>query len=283
MNKKIELKNHTMEKRTFKEGIKEVFSDFSFVKEQKKIFFILLFLSLFATIILTPVFNVLGMSFLNSVITTIFFPAIAITYFERTKEKDQSQFSLSKNIFEKITRLRIYMLLFVMLIAVAISVFIPFQVIINEIGLTTTELQTLLPAFMEASESTEKMNLFSQDPLAQKMMDGFVNLNMTVFWLCWSIGGLGIILVSVNGFLALMQMLILPYINLWDSLKMALSFNFKNSGYFIGKTLGILGFVTPVFFFGGIVGQVFQSITLLYTVYVFYRMIIDTVEEKEIK
>ncbi len=282
MNETIELKNHTMEKRTFKEGAKEVITDLSVIKNKKAMFVKLFLFALFITIILNPIFTITGLGFINSVITTIVFPAIAIAIFQKSKDDNNGSLSLSKSIFEKILRLRIYALLFFMAIALALSVFIPLQVIISEIGLTGAELQKILPAFIEANANPEQFQIFSQDPLAQKMMNGVTNLNMTVFWLCWSFGGLGIILVSVNGFLALMQMLTLSYISVWDSLKMAIAFNFKNSGYFIGKTLGILVCVTPVFLFGGIIGQFFQSLTLLYTIYVFYKMIDDTIEEKEI-
>lgn len=281
MNKTIELKNHSIEKRTFKQGAKEVIQDLSFIKTERALFLKLFSVLFLVSAFLTPLFITFGFGFITSFFTSLVFPALAIASFQKTNKQIDN--SIAKETFSKLFQFRIYIMIFSLLLITAISLLIPLQIIMNDIGLTQQELQTVLPAFLETNGSVESFNLFSEDPLAQKFLNGLANLNMGVFWACWAFGGISVILVTVNGFLALMQIFTLPYIGAWDSLKMAMAFNFKNGGYFIGKTLGILAFIIPISIFSGILGEFFKSMLLLYTVFVFYKMIDGTVEEKEIK
>lgn len=279
----IDLKHHQMSKRTFKTGIKEAKTDFSFIKEHKSIFIKLFLFIAFINFVLEPILKIVGFGELNTFITMLIIPAVIISSLQQAKGKHDK--SIFKETVNKLMQLRIYMLLFFMAFFVALSVIIPFQVIINDIGLTTNQIQNSMPQFLAASGSEESLKLFLEQPQARDLVDKITNMNISLFVTCWIIGSLGIILTLVNGFLALMQILTLSYISLWDSVKMAFAFNFKNGGYFIGKTMGILLiglFAVASSLLGQFFTTVFESATLLYTTYVFYMMIDDTIEEKEL-
>ncbi len=279
MSANIELKEHTIIKKTMKEGFQDFKNTFNIIKDKKQNFIFLLFL-FFGFSFLTDVGkdflsnNELGnfiFTLLSGFLNYFYLPALAISAFQSDSEdyKELSQFALSRSLKFQNFMIVIFGFILIGLSSIPVILTIP-----KEFFEIPIELYLNLMGDMSLLNNNEAY--------ASTFQVAFSKLNPTTFWIGYASSGLLLVLSIVFSYCAFMFSLSYDNSTFFNSLSNSFFFNFKNSGYFTGITVGVIliggfSFFTSSIF---ILSTIVSSLVALYVVFIFSKMFENTIKSK---
>lgn len=279
MSANIELKEHTITKKTMKEGFQDFKDTFNIIKDKKQNFIFLLFL-FFGFSLLTDIGkdflsnNELGnfiFTLLSGFLNYFYLPALAISAFQSDSEdyKELSQFALSRSL-----KIQNFMILIFALILIGLST-IP---VILSIPKEFFEIP--LNSYLNVLGDTSLLN--SNQEYASIFQVAFSKLNPTTFWIGYVTSGLLLVLSIVFSYCAFMFSLSYDNSTFFNSLSNSFFFNLRNSGYFTGITVGIILLGSVSFFVSSIfiLSTIISSLVALYVVFIFSKMFENTIKSK---
>jgi hypothetical protein len=267
---KIDFSDHTMIKKTFKDGFKDIKKIPQEIKENKKnygtltFFFIVLFVlsNQISTLGQEPLFFMLQFFFQTFALASM----VTLTVFNYSNSFKDCIVPSLKNTFSFTTLALFIAFLFLMILS-----FTPIFLI------TPPEIFSLRPEVIAQIGSNPE----SIDPELLNILSG---IDYNTFIISFFITGLLSIFVLVIGFLTILLNLSFSTLGFLSSLKISLAFNFKNAGYFTSYTLIIL----PLLFLKSLVSlialplvpEISSGLFNLSVFIVFANMIKNTIEDK---
>lgn len=268
--KKIEFSDHFMNKKTFKDGFKDIKKIPQEIKKNKKnystltFFFILLFvLSEQISIIgQEPLFFMLQFFFQTFALASM----VTLTVFNYSDSFKDYLLPSLKNAFSFTT-----LALFLTFLSLMILSFTPIFLI------TPPEIFSLQPEVV----SQIGTNPESIDPELLNILSG---IDYDTFIISFFITGLLSTFVLVIGFFTILLNLSFSTLSFFSSLKISLAFNVKNAGYFTSYTLIII----PLLFLKSLVSMIplpliptiSSGLFTLSVFIIFSNMIKNTIEDK---
>lgn len=267
---KIEFSDHTMIKKTFKDGFKDITKMPKEIKENKRnyLFLTIFFLFCFTFLDQTKSFTQDKIIVLLSVLLqTLFLPAIVtLTVFKYSEKFRDSIIPALKNAFT-ITNLSFFLTFLFLIILGTIPVLsvIPMEIF---------------------SLSVESISSISSNPeyIDPALANTLSNIDYNNFIIAFAISSLILIFVLVIGFFTIILNLSFDTLGFFSALKISLAFNLRNAGYFTSYTLIILPLLLIKYLMSMIAIPLIPIISSgLFTLSVFIifaHMIKNTIEDK---
>lgn len=309
MFKKYASDAFDINKKTFKDGIKEIketnkgilsnFKQFSLILISfiilvyaKNVLFINFSSGYFnveenQSLILSGDINSGGMGVLGLIFGFLFFvsfPIFLIDYFKHIKENNV--FNSIKYSLLKIFDYKIYILSLFLFFMTFLAIRIGFHPILSHLqDIDQDTFGAFIKDFMDIAQNQNPLMIeeFNNNEKYQEIFSSFANMNLTYLFISGLFAVLLFIYSAVVLFFSFVLIIYYDYIGLWESIKISIVSNFKNAGYITGLTLLLIAFVIINSFLTqfAILNIILSGFIGVYVFYIFTHIIKETVVEKK--